>query len=131
MKRIKKRINIQKEHTLSIFVPFSPGKPPPISINCTSLQPIVLAIVINRLHISIPLLNAFNSPHGLPTWKLKPCKVRPRSIVSRINRTASSSDSQPNFNPRLHSELFASHCMRMIILSDYCEKLLYHTEVSM
>lgn len=104
-------------HTLSISVPLAPGKPPPISINCTFSQPIARAIAINRLHIPMPLLNAFNSPHGLPTWKLKPYNVRPRSFVSCINCTASSSGSQPNFEPRGTGVFFESHRMRITILS--------------
>lgn len=117
------RKTCEKARTLSISAPLSPGKPPPMSISCMSLQPIDLAIAINRLHIPMPLLNAFNSLHGLPTWKLKPYKVRPRSIVSCISRTASSSGSQPNFNPRAQSEFFASHRIRITILLDRCRKL--------
>lgn len=111
-------------YTLSISVPLAPGKPPPISINCTSSQPIARAIAISRLHISMPLLNAFSSPHGLPVWKLKPCNVKPRSFVNCINRTASSSGSQPNFNPRQTGEFFESHRMRItILLREHCGRL--------
>lgn len=109
--------NERMERTLSNSVSQSLENPPPMSISRTFLQPIAVAAAIKRLQISIPLRYASNSRHGVPTWKLKPCKFRPRSFARCIKRTASSCGSQPNFDPSDTGEFLASQRMRITILS--------------